>query len=411
MDLQFNENQDYSWEYFTNMTTLAQYLDRTNLINLSKCCKRYRRQLEPIVLENLDLTTWKNNNRTTYNELRNSGKYKKIAGILKTDLGKKLKFAKKVTLDCTINYSFSKKFLKLVPNIKSLRFVENCTDYCNHGIEIAIVIKGLKHLEHVDFQFILVSLSTSYSRKLIFPLSLKSLKTIQHSYFDGSVDRLMIHDTIGCIYTNLYSTSIVSNRMLQNLSYGMPNLLEVKIKDIDNLDKSKLVKFLKANPQLRKLENSFESYNADIFKSILSSKYLEHLYVYYGDFEGIQPNNLPSNYSIRFLKISCNISAPLVIQFINACKILETLDFEHYYSLCDLYWSNFDRNINILKTSCYTFTIYSIGEIDALKLFNQIHIEQYGPVDQFIKNYNIDKLKNYKLVYSNSKYCNLKLIG
>ncbi|KXN69799.1 hypothetical protein CONCODRAFT_7745 [Conidiobolus coronatus NRRL 28638] len=44
-------------------------------------------------------------------ELDKSRNYKKILKYMKTDLGSKIKFARKFTLDCNINYPFAKEFV------------------------------------------------------------------------------------------------------------------------------------------------------------------------------------------------------------------------------------------------------------------------------------------------------------
>ncbi|KXN67111.1 hypothetical protein CONCODRAFT_10880, partial [Conidiobolus coronatus NRRL 28638] len=63
MDInQVDKDKAVSWRYLPDTATLLQYLNRIDLIELSKCCKRYRSQLETQVLEKLDIYNWCENN-------------------------------------------------------------------------------------------------------------------------------------------------------------------------------------------------------------------------------------------------------------------------------------------------------------------------------------------------------------
>lgn len=406
---QSKEDKSGIWLYLPNTVTLYQYLNRSDLIELSKCCKSYRNQLEHKVLENLDLNTWSSNNRDAYNDLMLSMKFNNIIGLLKSDLGDKLKYAKKVTLDCFIFPYISEYFVKLLPNIKSLKFSGSFKEYNNHLQSLVATLNDLEYLEHVDLGYVWIPLNENYYKEQLFPLSLKSLN-FSRCYFDDNKDGLMIHDTIDSRYTNLYSLEIVSNRMLQNLSCGMPNLQEVVINDIYNLDKLKLVDFLIANSQLKKINISCKECNDEIFKTILSSKYLEHFCINRINLEEMEANNLPLNFSIKYLDIYPEVPSALMLKFINACVNLETLDLYDYWGSTDLNWLKLNRRINILKINNFDSTQWAI-KIDTSKSFDQVHIILYGSTKEFIDKYNIGKLKNYKFSYSESKFCKLKLIN
>lgn len=401
-----NDNSD-SWEYLPDTNTLLKYLERKDLIELSKCCRSYRNQLERPVLEELSLITWRNNNWKNYYELTKSWEYEKAVEILLTSLGSKLKLTKKLILDCHISHLFKDIFVKLMPNIKTLILYGSEEFNCCLGQGLIANLKGMKRLEHVNIRYIWDTASNVNIIDQIFPKSLKTLKITYGCDFSYNEDKFTIYDTIDSSYINLYSLSIVSNRMLQNLSSKMPNLQEIEIKDISNLDSTKLVNFLKSNPQLRKITTKHINYSIEILKTLLFSSHLEYWDFLGGNWKELEFKNILSNYSIKYLKINSSMHASLALQLINACKGLETLDLTYYHSLNTLDWLKFGRNINILKISCTSLDFYNITEIDNSKLFNQVII--YARTS--IKNYNINKLNNYKFTSSISNYFTLKLIN
>jgi hypothetical protein len=408
----FNQTQEFSWEHLPDKITLVQYLGRDDLIELSKCCKYYRNQLERQVLEKLSLSTWIGKNMDTYIELTESNDYKKALKYMENDLGSKLKFVKKITLDCEIDHPFAKKIVELLPNLKTLRFYENHEGCCNNSeISLITILKGMKKLEHAEFRYYWEPLDQIYANKQIFPKSLKSLKIFNYGHYSNYDDSLRIYDRLDANYTNLYSLSIVSNRMIHNLAFGMPKLKQVDIEDMLDLDTSKLVEFLKANPQLKKLNTNFKQINEEILNSILSSKCLEYWHINSTYWKERKIDCLPSNFSIKYLKIDRSLSNHLATLFIQACNSLERLELKYYSNLRAFTGSNLERSINTLKLTYSHFTPSDIKEIDSSKLFKQVNFELHIPIEKFIDEYNIDKLKNYRFIPSISNYCTLKLIN
>ncbi|KXN65711.1 hypothetical protein CONCODRAFT_12627 [Conidiobolus coronatus NRRL 28638] len=408
MDIKiYKEDHTDSWEYLPDTFTLFQYLERKDLIELSKCSKSYRNQLERKVLEELSLITWRNNNWKIYYELTKSWKYGKVLEIVITSLGNKLKLAKKLTLDCHTSYLFKDIFAKLMPNIKSLILYGSEEFNCCLGQGLISNLKGMENLEHLNIRYIWDTITDNSTINQIFPKSLKTLKITYGCDFSNNDDKFTIYDTIDSTYINLYSLSIVSNRMLQNLACGVPNLQEVEIKDILNLDNSKLVDFLKSNPQIRRINTKHISYSDESLKILLYSNYLEHWNFLGGNWKEIKFDNLPSNYSIKYLKINSSMPSLLALQLIKACKGLKTLDLTYYHSLNNLDWSKFEQNINILKISCTSLDFNNIKEIDNSMIFNIVYV--YARAS--IKMYDINKLKNYKFTPSISNSFTLKLIN
>jgi hypothetical protein len=400
-----------SWRNLPDTINLLQYLCRRDLIELSKCCKRYRKQLEPQILEKLNLYTWKDNNSEIYGKLRDRNKLNEILEFLKIDLGSKLSYVKKFALNCDVNCEFAEIFINLLPKINALSLFAGGEYVCCLGEGLTAILKGLKGLEHVDFFEIDDTISNYTTDKEIFPKSLKSFDIRLHDIPAHSEDELGFYNTIGAGYTNLYSLTIVTDIMLHNLSCGMPNLQEVHIKNINELDTSKLETFLKNNPQLKKLTTSKSWFHDDEkFKVILCSKYLEHWCIKDADCLEDEDFNLPLNYSIKYLDIDLYVSDFSTIQLINACKNLETLDVSHEITeKLDLL--KFERKINILKISIYSSALNTISQIDTAMLFNQVHINASSSIEEFITKDAIDKLKNYKLIYKTYKFYILKLIN
>ncbi|KXN67113.1 hypothetical protein CONCODRAFT_10882 [Conidiobolus coronatus NRRL 28638] len=413
---QTKESQAINWEYLPDTTTLSQYLGRKELIELSKCCKRYRNQLNRKILEYLNLVIWDSDNDEISNEDNYNIKYEIVLRLLKIDLGNRLKLVKGVNLDCFINPSFSKRLIKLIPNIKLLRFINNSSDSNLFNI-LTTVLKGFEQLEHVEFVYDSELLGNNYARKQIFQKSIKSIKINFDGYYIPIADGLTIYDTIDSSYINLQSLSIITNRTLQNLSCGMQNLREVEIIDTGNLDTSTLVTFLITNPQLKKLiTTNLEYKDEEIVKTVLCSKYIESWCINDRDGNESVTRNLPSNYSIKYLKLDSRIFTPLALKIINACKSLETLEFNPNNNLNNLNLSKFNQRVNILKL----FNVYRyypgfekiIKKIDSLKLFNQVHVSYSCEGDEVVyEEYSFDLLKNYKIITITSGVGIFKLIS
>jgi hypothetical protein len=408
---QFNKDKVTSWEYIPDTDTLLKYLDRIDFKELSKCCKRYRKQFEPKVLESLSISHLSFDKWDIPKELTWAS-YEKILECIETDLGIKLKFVKKFTFDCNINCPFGEKLVELLPNIKSLRLIETCQGECRWERSVITILKGMKHLEHAELEDFWESLSHCYTNEQIFPKSLKSLKVYSiwaNTFHDNNV---MIYDTIDSRFTNLHSISIACNKVLQNLACGMPNLKEVEILEMDHMDQSKFVEFLKANPQLEKLNTNLKHYSEEILKTILSFKHLKQWINSSSKPDEAEVNSLISNYSIKYLKFKgCKISTSLVQKIISACKSLETLEFVNYPYFNGLDWLKLEQRVNFLKITDYPFPHTTIKGIDSSRLFNQIHIKLHYSLEDFINKYNNDKLNNYSFIPPIIKHGTAKLIN
>ncbi|KXN66738.1 hypothetical protein CONCODRAFT_11348 [Conidiobolus coronatus NRRL 28638] len=408
---QIKVNQANTWEYIPDPDTILQYLERKDLIEFSKCCKRYRNQLKSRVFENLSLETWERNNKEFYYELKKSRRFEEALEPLKISLGTKLKFVKIFTLHCEVGFGFAEIFVKLLPNIKTLKIMSVTIEFdCWLGEGLPTIFKGMVRLEHLYLYNVAPEISCYNNESQVFSKSIKSLE-IGCRIDSIDDDILTIYDTIDTSYINLHSLTIVTNRMLQNLSSGMPNLKEVKIKEGFTMDQSKLVAFLKANRQIKKLCTDQLRYNEEILNTVLSSKYFEYWDIYDWNWRDIDVNTLQSNYSIKYLIIDSAMPAPLTLQLINVCKILEALELEINHETKDLDWSKLDRKINKLKLRYSRYTTNIIKEIDALRIFNSIHIEPNAYTRDHVNKYINFKLNNYMLVPSLSKSCTLKLIN
>jgi hypothetical protein len=415
MDLkETNKDQATSWECLLGTKSILKYLCRKDLIELSKCCKSYRNVLERRVLEKLGLDIWKYNNQDIYEKLEKSSKLEEALEFLKTDLGNKLTYVNKFTLNSDVNYNFAQIFVKLLPNVKTLFLYGGELSFCgccyigsSLGEGLEAILESIEGLESV-YLCDISDLSDDYNtKKTIFPKSIKSLEVCLNDISLYYVP-LFIYDTIDNSYINLYSSTIVSNIMIQNLTCGMPNLREVEIHNIEDLDTSKLVAFLKANPQLRKLKTMFECCDEETIKTILFSKCLEYWDIYNCNWKETEFNVLPSNYSIKYINVTNAPSPPLVLKLINACKGIKTLNSE-YDILKNLDLLKFERKINKLLYN--NFSLKAIKAIDSSRLFNQVHLNSHRSVERFIEDDNIGILKNYKFIRLISGLAILKLIN
>jgi hypothetical protein len=426
--IKYKEVKATTWEYIPDADTLVEYLGRKDLIELSKCCKSFRNQLERRVLENLSLYTWESNNKDIYEELRIINEFfedydlEKALEFLKNDLGSKLIFVKKFVLSCKIWEVFTEILAKLLPNIKSISIEGCCHCMCGCCVsdcymierlgDIIQSLEGFEHLEDIYISNIYVESSSFDIGNQFFPKSVKSIKIggmIPDTYKDNN---LLIYDTIDTSYVNLHSLTILTNTMLQSLSSEMPNLKEVKIRSFFGIDESILIVFLKANPQISKLETIRIWYNEDLFKIVLSYLNLNYLGIDIGHWEGTEVSNLSPNYSIQFLHIDSSMLASLNLNLINACKNLKTLELQIDYDFKYLDWSKLKQRINKLKLIYAGHTISDIiKEIDASMPFDNILIELSSYTRGDISKIIDFKLNNYKLITSNSNSCILKLIN
>jgi hypothetical protein len=269
----------------------------------------------------------------------------------------------------------------------------------------------MKNLEIVKLNYVWGPIKDFNIKRKTFPKSIKSLEVCDKPGYQSDSGDFTIYDSIDSYFTNLYSLSIVTNRMLQNLSSGMPNLREVEIKECYYMKGSDIAAFLKANPQIEKLVTNFRYYNAEILQTILSFKYLNYWSICYARWEGFEVYNLPSNYSVKHLKFDRFTPAPFIYQFTNACKILETLELEHCLKPDYLNWSKFERRIPILKLSYKNFHRKYFKPINDSRKFNAIYTEKHDYVKDFIRKCNTDVLNNYKYIPSNSRFYVFKLIN
>jgi hypothetical protein len=412
-----SEGQGVSWDYLPDTRTLLQYLNKRDLVEMSKCCKCYRDQLENRVFEWISLSTWKYKNWDLSRELEVGCITKIILKSLETDLGSKLKLVKKFELDFKVDCDFADIFVKLFPNVKALIWCDYSEWDNNQANTLTAILNSMNHLEYIKLCYSHGHPEDYTTKKRVFPKSLKSLNI--HFYEDyypyffrdsGYYDYKCIYDTLDTSYSNLHYLHIISNRMLHSLSCGIPNLQEVKIQGIDKLDEPKLITFLKANPQLRKLETININITVEILKTIVSSKFLEYWYTCDYMWKLTKFNNLPTNYSIRQLKIATFMPSPLNFELINSFKSLIMLELTHYYKFREFDWSKLNTRINKLKLPDNYFASNIIKQIDSSRLFDQIHFYEGTAVKKFDK-YIISKLRNYKFTPLTFGHGTLKLIN
>jgi hypothetical protein len=410
-----NQLDKNNWKYLPESNTLCQYLNRNDIIEVSKLCKNYRKQLLVKILTKLNLVEFSSN--LSIKELHNSfDRAMSLDGLLsqlKSDLDCKLLTARKVVLDDYFNCQFSKKLIYLIPNIT--RLVYYPAHYSGTLLSLSTILNGLKHLRYVEFNIILNDTLNFNTTARIFPLSLTSIKINPEA---NVLSFLPIFDTIDFNYTNLVALSITSNIMLTNFYTTMPNLKEVDIVNSWNLDNSKFIEFFKKNPQITKLATRFDLTNSEVYNTVLSSKHLRFWSIERNEYF-FTSSSFPSNCSITHLKLNSSVGGNIALQLFNAClnlKVVEFVKWKFVYNN-DIEWSKLERGINTLRfIKCHFCSTSYMQALEDLHFFYQANFIFAGytnHIDIGLKNINF---KNYILITSSTKdsqvlYMKKKLIN
>ncbi|KXN69919.1 hypothetical protein CONCODRAFT_7618 [Conidiobolus coronatus NRRL 28638] len=255
---QQNESKIVNWEILPESVTLLKYLNRADLIELSGCCKRYRNQFERIVLGNLNDSGYDIKRLDNYLFLGKNNNVDNFIFMLEDDLGNKVKYVKEFNFWGSLSRELARNIITLLPDINKLRFFYWCENESELGL--ITLLNGLKHLKHVEFDIIDEDLPDIESNEQIFPKTLCSLKV---NIANDAPYFVPVFNTIDSSYTNLSLLSIVSNKMLTNLTHRIHNLREVEVINHWDLDDTKLLEFIKNNPQLTMLEINFKQINVE----------------------------------------------------------------------------------------------------------------------------------------------------
>lgn len=395
-----------AWQFLPEASTLCQYLNRIELIELSKSSKRYRKQIEKHIFKHLSLTSWLLNNEETCKELRQNRNYNKLLDIVKGELGNNLKLVRQFTFKEIFSLEAAREIVNLLPNLNKINFSPGYDE--SEKFDLLELIDRVKNLEHVEFSATGNEDSIASYDYAIFPKSLKSVKVHVPAFFWGEVS---IFNNIDSSYTNLTTIDILSNKMLKSLS-SIPNLKEVRILQVGDLDNSSLIEFFKKNPQIISLGMEYRPEDDTLLQSIISSKSLRFFGIDGAYYYSPQHDSYPHNNSIKYLVLGSGIDRNIAIQIINSCKSLEYVEFNcwNFYAIKNINWKKLTQRVNYLGFVFCELEPSHLKTLDALKFFDQAKIKQcYG--SQEVKDFNFGELENYsKLPWKNeeSNYCIIK---
>ncbi|KXN69802.1 hypothetical protein CONCODRAFT_7748 [Conidiobolus coronatus NRRL 28638] len=412
MDIkQSNNSQTVNWEHLPEKNVLLQYLTRNDIIELSMCCKRYRKQFENQIFNVLSLTSWLHTNKDIRDKLKHSEVYDKLILILKQNMGDKLKLVNKFIFKDVFCFGVAAEVFYLLHNVNSIEFSSPYCGCCGHTS--LSFINGRQNLEYITFQIYYESFNRFDKEGVIFSKSLKSLKiNEEYSHYDD----IPYFNSIDSSYTNLITLYIPTNEMLTNLTSTMPNLKNVGILYNREIDESLVLKFIKKNPQLKKLE--FYHWPSDkLIQEVLSLKFLSYLSIYTTAYCPLDNNIYPVNFSIKKLVLGEEVYGSKVIKLINACKMLVNLDLIYWCSekLEEIEWNKLDQSIKAIYLCYYSVCSEKncIQVLDTLKFFDKAIITVLDEEDQDIKEFkefNFTNLKNYKLSSMNDNSNSVTII-
>ncbi|KXN69918.1 hypothetical protein CONCODRAFT_18020 [Conidiobolus coronatus NRRL 28638] len=409
--MEFNHSSEpyaVAWQFLPEASALCQYLNIDELIELSKSSKRYRKQIEKHIFKNLSLTSWLRNNEEILKELKHSRNYYKLLDIVKDELGSNLNLVKKFTFKEIFSLEPASEIINLLPNLDRISFSPGYDE--KEKFDLLELLSKIKNLEHAEFSATGNEENFRSYNDAIFPKSLRSLKVHVPEFFWGEVS---IFDNIDSSYVNLTTLDILSNKMLKSLS-SIPNLKEVRILQIGDLDNSSLIEFFKKNPQLTSLAMEYRPEDDALLQNILLLKSLTFFGIDGAYYYTPQYDSYPLNHSIKYLVLGSGIDKNIAIQLINACKGLEYVEFNcwYFYPIKNIKWDKLTQRIKYLGFVFCEFEASYIKILDNLKFFDQAKIKQcYG--SQEIKDFNFGDLKNYsKLPWTNKEhnYCIIKKI-
>ncbi|KXN69913.1 hypothetical protein CONCODRAFT_91098 [Conidiobolus coronatus NRRL 28638] len=219
MKLKYSKKPEVvNWEYLPDTATLCQYLNISDLRELSKTCKRYRSQFERKILEKLSFDRWKFDftDRENFIELGLEKQLDLLLELLEVDLKGKYYLVKEITFNHTFHDQYAKKIVNLFPHIVKLKFSANFYPGCEQGL--ITILNGMKHLEYIEF---LIDSYNSLNFKNTDQVFSRSLKSLIVDVDGVDSDFLSIFDTIDHSYSNLSTLSVTSNKMLENLPINM----------------------------------------------------------------------------------------------------------------------------------------------------------------------------------------------
>jgi hypothetical protein len=377
-----NQTISKSWVYLPDTYTLSQYFKQSDLIELSKTCRKYRIQLKPQTLKVLTISSksLKNINITHSGQ---SHIYRDILNSLKLSYIGSYHLVKEAIIETKFSNKFSYNFFALFPEISNVKILS----YQSYSLKNLIsILQFSKYLQHVTF-------NSNFRRfnpllDSVYYDLFYQLESVNLSVSPRMVNEKLPIDIIDCSFTNLKKLKIVNNRMLSKLSDGIPSLLYVEFSQKYQFEIAALNSFISNNHQLKQISIPGNSLDENVMNSILDLEKLEQLEVsntrcYH------TPNFYPStiNLSIKHFKYNIQLSRNNFSMIVKLCKGLET--FEIYSSkvvvMLTEVFSEELPDINTLIISC-PLEFYQILSLDVkLIKFKQIKFRNFLKFSVFEK--------------------------
>jgi hypothetical protein len=367
-----------SWAFLPEPSTISQYFNSNDLIELSKTCKKYRYQLKPQVLKTIIIPQNYSKLYYTSNDFYACHyKFNNIKRRLKIDLLECRHFVNQVIFRHSLTLQFTKYFFALFPNI-SLVTIENKSYSLECLVEILQYPKSLRcinlRVNSIDYS----SIKDKFSKQL------KSIK-LDVPYDLDSME--LDFDFIDSSFSNLSHLTIINKYMLNQLFNGIPSLRFVEFNEDSYFDKPILLKFILNSPQLNKIIIATSSLNYDIVDSILKLKglYELHLINSMGS-NDIDITNCTENFTIKHFKYSGSLYNRTVIGIIKLCKslkVLETSEYGYRFLAEAAHNDELSEIGTLLITSSSNASIVCLF-LPILKIFNQVKFRNGCSLGQII---------------------------
>jgi hypothetical protein len=360
-----------NWVYLPEPSILSQYFNSSDLIELSKVCKKYRNQLKSRVLRSIIIPQ---DCGRLYDSGPSFSKYtfNYIMDYMKRDLSNSTHLVKEVIFQHCLTIQLTKDIFSLFPKISRITILNR-----SHSLKaLAEVLYDSNYLQHITLRAnskAYVSLSSKFGKFF------KNFKSVKLIVFPDVFNDILQFDIIDSSFSNLRYLTIANNTMLAKLSNGFPSLLFVEFTEHYLFEKAELLKFIMNNPQLKKLTIATDNLNYDVINSILNlnSLYELHLTKNTG-YNIIDFTNCTENLSIKHLKYSGLIYNRVVIGIVKMCKNLEAFEmckssyrslaqFKKVEKLIEIYALSISCSDNACNISSF---ISKLAKINKIKLIN-----------------------------------------
>ncbi|KXN66089.1 hypothetical protein CONCODRAFT_12143 [Conidiobolus coronatus NRRL 28638] len=378
-----NKSNIKAWACLPDVNTLSRYFKQSDLIELSKVCKKYSTQLKPQVLKKL-FVSYRNLEYFNIGYHYNNGEHEDVLNSLKLGFAGDYHLVKQVIIELNFTTKFACNFFNLFTKLSNIKIHSSRSYDLKSYIEILSNSENLQHItlscEYKNFDSILDNDHRSFFYRL------KSIEIYVPCHIVNDKSPFEIIDPS---FTNLKRLTVLNNDMLYKLSNGISSLLCVGFYYNYHFDRIELNKFIRNNPQLKQISISSINLDENVMSSILDLKSLYKLEImfYCTEVRGFYIDT--ENYSIKHLIYTgTNImDYNIVIDVLEMCKnlkIYETSYISDYdYAIID----QFPEIDTLLLKS------FSNRDMDILsqkfEMFNQVKFKDgciFGEIaDQLLK--------------------------